>query len=127
MPIFQIGVVIEETRCTDLIVRVNAHDLGQAQELALRLSRERASRAYAAETLFVNDADWESVGVISVNGLSGGDYSDMSESGYPADLDFSDRPLPSDPRQLNLLERAELVMGEEQTGRERKLTRTGGA
>lgn len=100
--IFQIGVELIEERTTDLIVRVEAEDLAQARKLALEYARERVVNAASARALLQNDVDWEFLN-LSIGGHSENDYSDMGPHAYPdADLDFTDRQPPTDPRQIAL-------------------------
>jgi hypothetical protein len=100
--IFQIGIELVEERTTDLIVRVNAADLQEARRLALIYAREKADQFTTPDDLLKNRIDWESNGV-AIGGHSENDYSDMGPHAYPyADLDFTDREPPPDPRQIAL-------------------------
>ncbi len=90
MPIFFVGIEIERTVMSDLIVRVEADTESAANEKAKAAARKACRENAGPDGVFSDptDVDWEEAGM-GVNGISDTPYSDA----YAPDIDLVEPPL----------------------------------
>ena len=87
--VFQVGVQIEQTRTTDLLVRVRAADEAEARRLARQEVANRCNGHDGCPLDVPTDVDWVEEDLREA-GDSDTDYSDMSVRWYPdADIDLT--------------------------------------
>jgi hypothetical protein len=87
VPIFQLGIEVSNVRSTDIIVRVEAGDVREAQKIAIKAVHERAFSGDFDVDDVNPDSDWVIDRELEVQGVSDDDYSSLD--GYSADIDLT--------------------------------------
>lgn len=93
MAVFQVGVLIEKTVLSDMVVRVEADTLAEAEKKALVAARAAVSNAFDDDSTGMRERrDWDTQD-FTVSGISEDSecYSHRDKNGgfsYNADLDF---------------------------------------